>query len=273
MSLPKALPKDLTVTDWTAKKKLPTKISGGTGIGAGLTRLKQEWDKVDWEALDPNTAVTRLSGNSAAVLTEALLDQAAPAAAAAKSKVPAVRTQLTKVLALIKTTETKWKGNKLIPSASVKHMTAMRMAAQTLDDDLETIGEAMDKAWAAARDMAGYQAKLKSQSTLTKLRGHASKVRAKAPKVLQAEDPVKEYTAFHYPSKAKGSTDTASPSLHQLINELNAELQRTTQPQWTAARQTFAAMADNSFLPTTEAQASQRVNQVLQAVAALEQTF
>jgi hypothetical protein len=34
------------------------KMAGETGIGAALTKLKTEWDKVPWDVLDPDRALT-----------------------------------------------------------------------------------------------------------------------------------------------------------------------------------------------------------------------
>ena len=263
MTVTTVLPKNLTVADWTAKKKLPTKISGNTGIGAALTRLKLEWDKVDWEALDPNTAVSRI--NASGEMTHAALEQARPAVRPNLVKVPAAHKQLKVVLGLIKTTETKWRANKLIPSASIKHMAAMKAAAAKIDTDLDGLADDLDQAWVVARQMADLRDGQKANSTVTLLKSHTAKVRAKAPKILQADDPVKDY-GFSY-------TKPGGASLHQLITELNTALQRTTEPQWATARQTFAALARKSYLPATEAEVDAKIRQVLRALDALEQTL
>jgi hypothetical protein len=263
MTVSKDLPKYLTVADWTAKKKIPTKISGNTGIGAALTKLKLEWDKVDWDALDPNVALQKI--NESGEITHTAIDKAAPAIKPNLAKVPAVQKQLKTVIALIKTTETKWKANKLIPTASVKHVTAMKLAAEKIDGTLDDLDQAVDQHWAVVRQMADLRAGQKLKSLQTQFRGHLANLRNVAPIVLQEEDAVKAYRVFPMARKM--------PSVHQLVNALHNLLKAAPEPQWAAARQQFAAMAADSFLPKTEQEVDQKLRQVLRAADALEQTL
>jgi hypothetical protein len=248
----KALPKNLTVADWNSKKAIPTKISGNTGIGAGLTKLRAEWDKVDWEDLDPDVAIGKQSPTHE--ITLAALNLALPAAKANLNKLPAVRKQLTALVTLMGQTETKWRSKKLITSASVKHVTGMKTTVTQLIKALDEI----DDEWVAARQRANLQAEQKLKSTLTHLRGRIANARTKAAELQQ------DLTSKKY---------GAAGGLHQKVNELNEVLQGTSQPQWAQARTRLAALSATGYLPTKDEQVADKVKTVLRVLDELEQAL
>ena len=138
------LPDILTVKNWNTKKGVIAKMAGETGIGAALTQLKIEYDKVNWELFDPARQTVSKYWQ---------LDKIDGLASEAQKKIGelgALRKQLIAVSKLAATIEKKWVKSLVIPASSRAHVGKMREAADEFFDALKW--DAMDRMlWQPAR--------------------------------------------------------------------------------------------------------------------------
>ena len=239
----KTIPVILTQADWNRKKGVFAKMAGETGIGAAMKAVDDEWKKVDWEALDPNSAYAK-SGKLRIPTNHAQLTEAARGE---RGKVEAVRTKLKTLRDLAKVTETKFKASKVIPSSSRVHVGSIAVAADHLFIELKSI----DVIWETERkqitqkyrgDLSKLATDLKKNVGITTARAEVFIKAVKAdpkPKtfnsgIQKAARDVTQHLANVGKIHAEG-LDIDLPARPDLVKDLTPWAQSTTLPTTASA--------------------------------------
>jgi hypothetical protein len=247
----RVLPKILTVQDWNAKKGTIAKMAGETGIGAALAKLKTEWDKVPWNILDPDAAMSAAGKGRQSV---ALLDQCMKAAQSNIGKLEPVRKQLSVIEKLAQKIEADWQKNKLIPASSRKHVGTMKVDAEKFSIALKSV----DNDWLNRRkQLVADEARMKgiARSALNNQIASIKKF---------AVDVRKTPTVVAY--MGQGTT-----GFNQSVRGLNASLARMQDPaivDW--KDKNWNALAAQDFWPKQDAEVDRKVATVLQKLKELE---
>ena len=134
---PPAIPEILTQKSWDKNKGTVAKMAGETGVGAALKKLAELHAKTDWKKLDYGVPSDGFSMTSA----EAKKHFEAGKAFANKELI-AVSNEFKAVRDLCEATAKKFKANKLIPAASIKHVEEMQKAA-----DFQSVGYKPNSWW------------------------------------------------------------------------------------------------------------------------------
>jgi len=134
---PPDYPAILTDADWQKKKGIIAKMTGETGIGAQLKKIKTAFDNVDWPKFYAKLVCAKEKGvvtptHATAAKAEMMKEH--------KNEVNKVREELIKFDTLGKKVAADFKKNKLIPKSSTEHVELMVKTAEAFKVALKDTG-------------------------------------------------------------------------------------------------------------------------------------
>ena len=223
----------LTETDWNNNKGVIAKMAGETGIGAALKAVKDEWDKVDWNKVDPLIARNHVTEK----FTLATVDKMMVVAKGEYPKLENVQRKLTALSKLALAASVKFKASKVIAKSSADHVTRIWATSESINKTLVTN---VDAAWREFRKVQSDKDLLRLQTALKSIDGYFVSLKKFAIEI-QNTPTVAQY---------RGG---ATSGFHQNVRGLNAALANATNPVWIKwAEDNWNDFALDSYVPKEE---------------------
>lgn len=251
------LPQILTVKSWNAKKGVIAKMAGETGIGAALTKLKVEFDKMP-TSIEPIAA--GVTQNTKLLEIDRLTELAKTTVGSAA--VGNVRSQLTVVIKLTKKTALAWKKSKVIPKSSVAHVELMTSAADGLFDRLNWLN--LKQEWLTARHLRVKREQETAKVLKEMIKTQIAAVREAGNALLEDPKAAKFDSAFGKNKKG----------FHSLVRGFGAILAKIKDPDWVIPwhRENWYDFAQMGYQPAKgkDGEVRDKVNAVLVKLSELE---